>query len=255
MINSSLWGQCDSIYTSFVILSLYSAIKNKWLKSFIFLGVAFAFKLQSIFILPLYIILYFKDNKFSLYNFFIIPLVIIILSLPAIIVGYPLLHCISIYFTQATEYKQLTMNMLNFWTLFPNNYTYLSGIGYGFTFLTFGLLLYLLMKNHQKLTTNNIIDLSLLVILISVFFLPSMHERYLYMADVLSIIWYMYRKQKIIIPISINLISFISYMPYLFGKNSYYYSLMSILFGYIIFIMFKITYDEFINKKKFIRSN
>lgn len=49
LINSSLWGQCDSIYTSFILVSIYLLMKEKYTKSFIFLGISFAFKLQVYF--------------------------------------------------------------------------------------------------------------------------------------------------------------------------------------------------------------
>ena len=89
LMNSALWGQCDAIYASFVILSLLFLIDNKFLRSFICLGMAFAFKLQFIFILPLYVIYYFTTKKYSIWYFFIIPLVDIIMCLPAIIMGKP----------------------------------------------------------------------------------------------------------------------------------------------------------------------
>ena len=55
IINGSLWGQCDIIYTSFILLSLYMLMKEKFPAAFILYGIAFAFKLQAIFIFPLYI--------------------------------------------------------------------------------------------------------------------------------------------------------------------------------------------------------
>lgn len=52
--DSSLWGQCDSIYTSFILLSLLELSKKNNISSFVFLGIAMAFKFQTIFILPLF---------------------------------------------------------------------------------------------------------------------------------------------------------------------------------------------------------
>jgi len=73
ILNSSEWGQCDSIYSSFVILSLLFLMKKKYKTSFLMLGLAFSFKLQFIFILPLFVILYFCEEKFSILDFLIIP--------------------------------------------------------------------------------------------------------------------------------------------------------------------------------------
>ena len=44
-----------------------------------------------------------------------------------------------------------------------------------------------------------------------------MHERYMFMADILSIIWFLLYQHKIYIPIIINLSSLAGYTVYLFG--------------------------------------
>ena len=59
-LNSSLWGQCDSIYATFCILALLYLMKSKYVRSFILLGIAFSFKLQFIFIVPIFIVYYFS---------------------------------------------------------------------------------------------------------------------------------------------------------------------------------------------------
>ena len=72
IINGSLWGQCDSIYASFILISLYYLLDKKYIKSFVFLGISFAFKLQFIFILPLYIVLFFREKDIKWYYFLLI---------------------------------------------------------------------------------------------------------------------------------------------------------------------------------------
>ena len=75
--------------------------------------------------------------------------------------------------------------------------------------------------------------MSLLSITICVFCLPCMHERYMYMADIISIIWYMlYNKKKnIIVPLIINGTSLYMYLQTLFVLNKF-------AFVYIIGIIF-----------------
>ena len=53
LLNGACWAQCDSIYASFIVISLIFLIDEKYIRSLIFLGIAFAFKLQFMFILPL----------------------------------------------------------------------------------------------------------------------------------------------------------------------------------------------------------
>ena len=69
IFNSSFWGQCDAIYVLFCILTLRNLYKEKYAKSFIFLGVAFAFKLQTIFIVP-FIVCYYFYKKILAYSIF-----------------------------------------------------------------------------------------------------------------------------------------------------------------------------------------
>ena len=54
LLNGAYWGQCDSIYTAFVLISVYYLIRKNFLKGIIFWSIAFAFKFQAIFIFPLY---------------------------------------------------------------------------------------------------------------------------------------------------------------------------------------------------------
>ena len=85
MLNSACWGQADSIYTAFTIWSIAFFFFDKYVKSFILLGVAFAFKLQTIFILPLYILIYISKRKFSIVHFFIIPVMNFVMCIPAML--------------------------------------------------------------------------------------------------------------------------------------------------------------------------
>ena len=217
ILNSSVWAQCDSIYTTFVLLSLYLLIKEKYKLSFLTLGIAFSFKLQFIFILPLYIIVYFVNKKFSILNFLLIPLGNIFMCMPVLLMGMPLVNCFTTYLHQTTDYSViLTRNLANLYQLLPN----IKVLGYilfiitGLIFL--GLLIYF-MRRKKEISKKEMISIGLLGILISVYFLPFMHERYMFMADILSIIWFLLYQHKIYIPIIINLSSLAGYTVYLFG--------------------------------------
>jgi Gpi18-like mannosyltransferase len=51
------------------------------------------------------------------------------------------------------------------------------------------------------------------------FFLPKMHERYFFPADVISIAFAFYFPQFFFIPIMMSAVSFLSYEPYLFEQT------------------------------------
>jgi len=70
VLNGTVWGQCDIIYTCFILLSIYFFLEKKYVGTFIAYGIALAFKLQAIFVLPVYIFMYFKEKKFH-FEFFV----------------------------------------------------------------------------------------------------------------------------------------------------------------------------------------
>jgi Gpi18-like mannosyltransferase len=45
-LNGAHWGQCDIVYGSMVLASIYYLVKEKYALAYVFLGLAFAFKLR-----------------------------------------------------------------------------------------------------------------------------------------------------------------------------------------------------------------
>ena len=249
-LNSSTWGQCDSIYTFFAITAILFLIKEKYIKSFIFLGIAFSFKLQTIFILPVFILVYISKRKFSILNFFIIPAVNLVMCLPAMLVGKPLKDCFAIYFNQMGEYSgYLSMNFPSIYSLFikpiggsnlikiPSQE--LASVGTYLTLACFAIIAILFVYKNIKLNKHLIVELSLWSIMFATFLLPHMHDRYLYMADIISVIFCMTNIKKFYIPLSINLISLYVYIEYLYANHVIPIYYIAILFGIMLIIMTK----------------
>lgn len=218
--NSCYWCQCDIIYTTFVFLSLYLYCNDKVDLAFISLGLAFSFKLQFIFILPVYIILYFKNKNIKVYHFAYIPIVNLICAIPAFIMGFSLKDLANIYITQTSEYSNyLTLNIDNIYRFFDFNklfHQYTIYIMTIFTLLIFLLILIFCIKKMKKLNTKKILQLSILSVLICILFLPCMHERYLFMGDLFSISYFLMYRKGLIQAILINCISFYGYSHFIF---------------------------------------
>lgn len=87
IFNSAAWGQSDAVYVSLIIWSLVWLFKDKYLKAFILLGLAFAFKLQTVFILPFFAFYYIYKKSFSCLYFMLLPGMLIVSALPRQIVG------------------------------------------------------------------------------------------------------------------------------------------------------------------------
>ena len=53
-LNSAVWGQCDSIYVAPMLLGIYCALNHRPWQSVVLAAVSFGFKLQAVFILPIF---------------------------------------------------------------------------------------------------------------------------------------------------------------------------------------------------------
>lgn len=195
IMNSGLWGQCDSIYCSFVLLSLLEIIKDKKVSGFILLGIAFAFKLQTVFVVPFFLLLYLKRRDFSITLFGISLIAFYICCIPGIVMGRKWTAPFLIYSGQTDEtrinlfYPNLSgiLTKLNDGDIF----TYKIMVHF-FILLTIAILSvggYYLLSNYKGAWDNSEILLyATWIAWTCVMFLPNMHDRYGYLVDVLFII-------------------------------------------------------------------
>lgn len=210
--NSSLWGQCDVIYTTGLIACVYFLSIHKQIPALISFGIGICFKLQAMFLSPLLLILLVK-KRISWYYLPIIPLVYIGVMLPAFFVGRPIQELLLIYFNQANKYKELAKNVPNLYQWIPNDfYNIVVPIGLILTVLAMFLLAYLVYKSKLEITQDRLIYLATISVLFMPYILPKMHERYFYPADILSIIFAFYFPQYYWVAISVQLASFFSYL-------------------------------------------
>ena len=212
LINSSYWGQCDSIYVSFLIGSIYFALKKRSFLSILFLGISFSFKLQAVLLFPFYFVLLLR-NRIKWYYFLLVPAVYLISLLPAYCAGRPLTELLSVFVAQSGHYEELSLQFPNLYMWISNDYydpVKWGGILFTFLFalLTGGLLA---KKYKTELTDDYLVRLTLLSAVIFPFLLPGMHERYMYAGDLLAIVYIMYFPSKFYNALGVPLISFFSY--------------------------------------------
>lgn len=249
IFNSSYWAQCDSIYTSFIILAILFLHKDKPIASFVFTGIAFAFKLQTVFILPVLLYYWISTKKISILHFFIIPAVDVIMCLPAIIMGRPFIDIITIYAEQTDYGKLIQMNCPNFYALMcdGNDMTYYYLFKQFSVFLTIAVLgIMMCIIIYKKVDLKNI-EVFLLTTAWTVFtcimFLSSMHERYGYLLDIILIVYAAVSAKHLWIPIVSTLISLRGYCYYLFSYELVSLKVTAIiytaLYVYITFLLVK----------------
>lgn len=265
ILNSACWGQADSIYVAFMLLALMELLEEKYIKSFVFLGIAFAFKLQFIFILPIFVLIYISKRKFPLYYFLIIPLVNAIMCLPAIAFGKSVYSCIEVYMNQTSQYSQyLSLNFPGIYNLlFPttSNYVfapneYMSKVGVIATLFVFVIAAFMVLYKKIKFNKQQIIEFGLWSVMVATFLLPHMHDRYLFAGDILSVIYCIYNKDKIYVPIGISLISMYGYTGFLFGQNPIPIQYISFIYLVLVAIVTKDLYNKyFVEDREVILNN
>ena len=252
ILNSSAWAQCDFLYVTFIILSILFLIKDKYFISFVFFGVAFAFKLQTIFVLPILILYYISERKFPIYYFLIIPVADIILCLPAILVGKPLGDMFYVYIKQTGEYSDyISLNFPGIYNVFfpaINNFVetpaeFYKYIGVGMTGLIYLIFAVFVFFKKIKFSKEKIVEFTVWSVMICTYCLPKMHDRYMFLADVLSIACAMIDNKKWYLPVVINMSSLYTYMSFLFGIRIINIRIISIFLGigliYYTFSIFK----------------
>jgi Gpi18-like mannosyltransferase len=239
IIDGAWQGQCDVIYASFVMLSLLGILTKKYLRSFAFFALGFVFKSQSIFFAPVFWFLTLTKN-IKLRSLAIIgglcAAFYSLAILPAYLVGRPLFDTydpvtklvtkddglLTIFFNQSRVYSGIVMGGIpNMYQWIDNSqyvYFYPAGVMICLVFvLSLGLMI--LRQNVKNISNDLIIKISLLTALAVPYFLPKMHERYMFLADLISIIYGFYFPKKLWVTILLQLISLTVYIRYTITGN------------------------------------
>ena len=216
VINSAYWGQCDSMYTFLMLMALWLLYRGRYKTSFFMLGLAFALKLQTIFVLPFIIAYYLAKKSFSILNFGITLLTFWLSGIPAYVAGRDLLTPFTIYRMQTGTYSKMWLNSRSFWILFGDDYNAYRGLAICLALCLCGLGCYLIMLKKKKTDTPvRFIATAAWFLWVCIFFLPAMHERYAYALDVILIITAFLDKKYVKFAALSAVMSFISYGPFL----------------------------------------
>ena len=225
IIDSAYWCQCDIIYTTFILYALYCFFKNNSKSCLIFLGVAFAFKLQTLFIVPFFLIMWLKGKTIKLRHFLWIPVVYVISILPAWMVGRDFKELLLIYFDQSGTYPWGTLEYPNIYALLGESMpdmrhaAEVSGAGMFMTIILLGALAYYLYTRDVNLTGQMMITIALFTVALIVYCLPHMHDRYGFLIDILAVIYGMLDTKKLPVTCGFFVVSIITFMPYLIAVH------------------------------------
>ena len=220
ILNGSTWGQCDAIYTALSLTGLYYGLMRRSKLSYLFFALAFSFKLQTIFFSIAVLALLFT-KRIRLRDVWVFFVAFGVLLLPALIAGRSLADTLSIYYKQAEYYQWLHMNAPTIFGLVApetgSSMTARAGI-FAAGSVCFAFALYLFIR-RDRLNTERILEAAYLSLLIIPFFLPNMHERYFFAADVFGVIYLMRHPKRWYVPVFVAVSSLITYIPFLYHQE------------------------------------
>ena len=103
---------------------------------------------------------------------------------------------------QSSNYHELSKNAPNFFEWFPDStYSILFPAGLIFAASIVFVMIVGYFKSSQQMDQNLIVQSAFAFVLIVPYFLPKMHERYFYPADVFSIVYAFYFPKFFFVPI------------------------------------------------------
>lgn len=243
VMDGAYWCQCDIIYTSFLLYSFYYFLRDDGEKSAVFFALSFSFKLQSVFLLPFFIMMWLKKRSIRLGYYLYVPFIYVVLSLPAWIAGRSFKDLMMIYFDQSGYYPWGTLNYPNIYALLGEampdmrHAAEVSGAGTFMLIMMLGCIAYYLYTKKVHLTDEMLVTLALFTVALTVYSLPHMHERYGFLVDLFAILYGVLKPRKLPITCGFILISLLAYMPYLIAVTIVPLTLMAIaLLGLIIYV-------------------
>ena len=221
ILNSSYWGQCDSIYTSFLLGCLYFLLVERPAWAILFFSLAFAFKLQAIFFLP-FLAVYTLRKRIPWLSYLIVPIIYGAFALPTIYAGRSWWDVMTIYLHQTDKFPKWSSTTPTMYLPLQGRIPLTDTLTLATVVLaTFILLVwvYLAWKKHESDGYSSITLASLASVALVPFILPRMHQRYFYPQDVISLVAAFFLPELWFLPILSQVISVISYGPFLFNTN------------------------------------
>ncbi len=217
ILNSAAWAQCDILYTVLILASVYFLLTDRSWAGMWFYGAAFAVKLQTLFIFPFLVILWVR-KKVGLKQFLTLPVMYFLGILPAWIAGRPLAELIGIYAFQGSKDRwSLSIKFPNIYQIIGNNF-FLDEYAAAGMYLILGILMILmfyLAYKRVRVTKEYVILLIVFFGMVATYFLPHMHERYLYVSDAFLLVYALTRVRRFPWFVASSFLGVVGYGQYL----------------------------------------
>jgi len=193
LLNGAIWGQCDIIYTTFLLAFAYYLMRNCPFQAILMYAVALSLKVQAIFLAPFFV--YLLLTRAIPWRALILPPIIYgLLMLPAALAGRSWISLIQVYAGQAGFMHSLSAHAPNVYMLFQGALSEQAR-----SFATYGALLLAGLASLVVLASHFRVrwpPSPLFVILgvtlwlgLEPSLLPRMHDRYFFPADMFAFLF------------------------------------------------------------------
>ncbi|WP_433368830.1 glycosyltransferase 87 family protein [Actinoplanes sp. CA-142083] len=222
-INASWYGQMDAMWAGLAVGGVYFLLRERPWPAVALCAAALAIKPQGIFIFPLLLLLA-LGGRLPWRTFLAVPAVFLVLDLPALLAGRNPVELFTIYDLgrQAKNIPVLTYRAPSLYAFVPAGEAAgtVRTLGYVFTAVLVLALCYILIVRNVHITRGRLVAVAALFAIMVPFFLPGMHERYFFLADVLTVVLVFYRPRLWPVPLLVQAASLLCYEAYLFGGTS-----------------------------------
>lgn len=217
VLNGALWGQCDSIYVAFAVLSVWLALSGHPMLAMASIAVSFSFKLQAVFVMPVFL-LFLLARRIKIWHFLVFPPVCVLMVLPAVLAGRPLWESLTISLSQTGSIGDgLNYNSPSVFALFSDvqNPELAGKLGILAAALVIVLLAILVWRRRDSCSNRALLLSAALLAVAIPFFLPHMHERYFFAADILTLALALVDLRLTPLPLLCEFASLLGYHAYL----------------------------------------
>ena len=216
VINGAYWAQCDSIYAFFGLFALYLGLRGRGCASMVSLAACLAFKLQAVFIIPVFFILLLA-KKLRWRQLLVFPAAYIVFMLPALLAGRPFVETMTLYFAQAgtvgdaMNYNAPSLTSMFQWSGNTESWsTLLIAAAFALVLASYAVAA----VKRRELDDTVFLGFALLLAMGIPYLLPHMHDRYFFISGVLALVLAFRDRRFFPIPLLAELASLHCYYAY-----------------------------------------
>lgn len=246
VLNSAAWAQCDAIFATFGLLAVDALLRRRTLAAAAWWGLAVATKPQAVFLLPLALIVLLvrrEPARRALAAAAIAPAVFALTLLPAVAAGESVPYLLSLYPDQVAtggaawgaghvdapaerprrapdqgSRDGLTYNAASVYQWLPDTAPRWWGtVGYLLAGAAAIAAAAWALRRPDGLDGSTILVLAAALAISTPFFLPSMHDRYFYLAEVLTVLAACVRPRLWPAALALQAGSLLTYLHFLWG--------------------------------------